>query len=517
MKILAVEFTKEYIHLFSVDVKRGSACVEKVFHLDMPQNGYSGGMLINNDHSISELIANTLKENKIHDKKVVVSVSSVDCLTEEFSLPKEKKKIMDGMVEQELLKRRRLTAQYLFDYTIMGDDLTKTNFALIRAVLCPKTLVNNYYDVLKKAGLTPICFDLTNHSMEFMTQKSGLSLSQEIYILACINQDEIHFTYCGRNEEPYYRHAFIKQEEMLDESMFVLSANNKFNLGMDPQEKLVDTVIENVTRLTRFHSQRHPEIPISGIRIYGDYKDIPSLCDRIQNTVGIPTQSFNILSSITNLSGRGETRIWGSINVLGTALSIVDNNNNYDFFEKLNKSKDEKGSNLFWLPTILAIVFAAVIICLYSYMNTKNLALQKEIDEVAEFVNNPSMQLTYGMTQDYLDDIDSLISYSDKMQLYVDTISERERFGTDIIELIDKYVTEDVEITALSFQNNEIVLSCISDTKYAPSEFTSKLSTLDEFENVTYSGFQAIETGDGTSYSFSVEIELWKEEDDGNE
>ena len=512
--MLGIEFTKEFIHIFSLAVQKNSVRVEKIFHLDMPQNGYTSGMLINNDHSISDLIADTLKENKIHDKKVIVSVSGVDCMNEEFSLPKDKPKNMSGMVEQELLKRRRLTAQYLFDYTEIGEDFEKPGFVKIRAALCPKTLVNNYYDVLKKAGLVPLGFDLINHSMEFLANKSGISISQEIFILACINHDEIHFTYCGRNEQPYYRHAFIKQEDMLDESMFVLSASSKFNLGLDMQDKLVETVIENITRLTRFHSQRHPEVPINGIRVYGDYDDISSLCERIQNAVGITTQPFNILSSITTLSGKGISFIKGSINVLGSVIAVSDNEQTYDFFKKLQDSKEEKGSNLFWIPTMIAIILAALVVCAYSFINTKNKELEADLTDIEAYVYDQNLQDAYDVTQDYLDDINSYLMYDDKVQIYIDTISNKKRFESEILHTIDSYVTDDVEITAMSFKNDAILLSCVSDTKYAPAEFTSSLSAIDGFSDVSYTGFQAMEQSEDTTYSFSVEIILDREDGD---
>lgn len=506
-----MEFTGEFIHIFHMTVKNNRSMVEKALHLPMPQNCYVNGMIINNDRSVSELILSTLKEEKIRDKKVVVSVSGNDCLTEEFSIPNDKKqKVIDGMVENELQKRRKLNANFIYDYVVLGEDPLQQGNLKIKVVLCPKALINNYYDVLKKSGLEPYKFDLTSHSMELLAEKSCLSTSQEISILACINQDELHFIYCGRNEEPYYRHETISKDDMLEESMFVLSASSKFNLGLDSKENLAETVLENITKLTRFHSQRHPDLNINAIYVYGDYPDIPTLCDRITNGIGIPARSYNPISSINSLKTRMVDHLSGGVNVIATVLSLLDPKfKNYEFFEEFEQSKQEKGSNLFWIPTMIAIVLAVVAIWLTQIYNIKNKKLEAAIEDEQNFLINEYNIQAYSDIQEQLNEIDYRYSYNDRAVDYVDFFQNNNRLGREEYKLIDSMVTDDIKVNGVSFTDGIITLSCTGSSQYSPATFTEALSLRDEFSNVTYTGFTAVEQYDGKDlYSFTVTMKL---------
>lgn len=513
LKLLAIEFTGEFVHILHLNAKNGNMLVEKTVHVKMPANCYVNGMVINNDRSVSELILNTLRDEKIREKKTIVSVSGSDCLTEEFSLPKDKPKILDGMVEQELLKRRKLNASYIYDYSTLGDDPLNAGYVKIKVVLCPKSLINNYYDVLKKAQLEPFKFDLISHSMEFLAQKSALSSSSEISVLACINQDELHFVYCGRNEEPYYRRASINKEDMLDESMFVLSATNKFNLGLDSAQNLQETVIENITKLTRFHSQRHPEFGINAIYLYGDYEDIPTLCDRIYNAVGIVTRSYSPVASIGHLTMHHREILSGSINVLGTALGFFDQKaKTYEFFEKFENAKKEKGSNIFWLPTMVSILAIALVVVFYQVFGVKNKQLKEQIDTQQDYVINQYNVEAYEMTQEMIGEIELRYQYNEKTLDYIQEFEHANRLGSEEFELIDSLLTDDIAIGGMQFDNGRITLNCTGTDQYSPSNFTKTLSDRPEFENVTYTGFVASMSPDGDYvYSFTVVMDLSQE------
>lgn len=506
MKLLAMEFTSEFIHVYQIEAKPGVTRINRSLHLNMPQNCYNNGMLINNDRSISELISSTLKEEKIKEKKVVVAVSSVDCLTEELSIPDGKTKIMDGMVEQELQKRRKLNNAYIHDYVVLGPDPLKEGYNKVRAVLCPKSLITNYYDVLKKSGLTPVALDLTSHAMQFIAEKSCLTNANEISILACINKEEIHFIYCGKNEEPYYRHAFIKQDNSIEESMFILSANNRFNFLNDDKDNLIETVIENITKLTRFHSSRHPDVNINSIYIYGDYQDIGLLCDRVTNSVGIPARNYSIVSSISSMQHRSAEPVKGSVNVLGTVLALFEGQNrNYEFLERYNESKKEKNSDLFWLPSIISVFLALLILVSFVLVNNENKKLQNKIDKLDEYVYEPNNMEEYYQRLDELDYIDGINVYNARISALKTAIEGIDRFDNRVIKEINDHIIEGVRIKSFTYRGGQISVLCVGDYQTSAADYTRELSKLDDFADVYYAGFTSTTGPDGkATYSFEI-------------
>lgn len=513
MKVLSIEFNSEHIHLYVLDVQKTQAKIERAISLDMPANAYSSGMLINNDRSVSDLISAAVKEAKIKEKKTILAISGLDCMTEEFSVPDGKPKEIDGMVEQELAKRRKLNANYIYDYIILGKDPLKAEFISVRVVLCPKALINNYYDVVSKSGLIPYRIDLISHSMELLAKKSGLANSADISIMACINKDEVHFIYCGRNEEPYYRRASIKTEEGFEESMFVLSANSKFNLGFDDEENQIETIIENITKLSRFHSQRHPDLNISNIYVYGDYDNLPVLCDRIENAVGIPSKIFNVVNAIPDLGSKMNEPLTGSVNVIGNALALLDPLDvNFEFFEKIEEAKQEKGNSLFWLPAVVSVCLAALVVMGFSFVKIQNTRMEKRIEAAEEFSLNPDVMEAYYKTNFYLDNIDDANDYNVRGENYIDALKKGYKFKTDILKTIDKNTIPGVTVYSVSCTDDTISLGCYGDTQYSPSEFAKVLSGLSEFSDVTYTGFNTTGNYEGNKvYAFNITMNINKE------
>lgn len=512
MKFLSMQFTANFIEIYQMEVKGRNAVVHNSLYVPMPANTYVSGMLINNDLRISELLTTSLKEEKIKDKKVVVTVTPTDCLTEEFSLPKGKTKVLDGMVQQELQKRRKLNANYIYDYIVLGDDPLKEGCVLIRAVLCPKSLIANYYDVLKKAGLEPYRIDLISHSMELLAARSGLITSNEISILACINEDEIHFLYCGKNEEPYYRHAVIEQGDGLEESMFVLSAATKIDLGIDKDENLIDKVIENVTRLSRFHSQRHPDVNIRGILVYGSYPNITTLCDRITQGVGIPAKVYNPAGSITGLSVRQGGGITKDVTSIGLALFVSDQSQQYQFFDEFLKQKEGKHRDLMMLPIVIALLAVFVVVILYQNQKKENKELQNEIEDLEMTINDPNLLYTYYTIDAAIIEAKETSRYADRGDAFIEKLTDGSRFKSDYIRIIDENTPKGVEISAYYLSEGKISLTCSGNSQYLPATFTEVLSGLPEFSEVFYSGFQQSSTFDNESiYTFTITVTIAKE------
>ncbi len=516
MKFLSMQFTANFIEIYQMEVNGRNAVVHNSLYVPMPANTYASGMLINNDLRISELLSNTLKEEKIKDKKVVVTVTPTDCLTEEFSLPKGKQRVLDGMVQQELQKRRKLNANYIYDYIVLGDDPLKNGCVLIRAVLFPKNLIANYFDVIKKAGLEPYRIDLISHSMELLAERSGLLSSNEISILACINEDEIHFLYCGKNEEPYYRHAVIEQGDSLEESMFVLSAATKIDLGIDKDENLIEKVIENVTRLSRFHSQRHPDVNIRGVLIYGNYPNITTLCDRVTHGVGIPAKVYNPAGSITGLTIRQGRGITKDITSIGLSLFISDQSQQYQFFDEFLKQKEGKHRDLMLLPIVIALFAALVVVVLYQRQVRENKRLANEIEDLEITINDPNLLYEYYTIDAAIIEADKASRYADRGEAYQAKLTDGSRFKSDYIRIIDKNTPEGVEISEYSLNDGQITITCTGNNQYLPAAFTEILSNLPEFCEVTYGGFQQMLTFEGNSiYSFEITVTIAKVSEGG--
>ncbi|MCQ2521112.1 MAG: pilus assembly protein PilM [Lachnospiraceae bacterium] len=511
MRFLSMDFSSDLMQVYQLETKGRETKVLQAITVNMPQNSYVAGMLVNNDLRVSDLIVATLKEAKIKDKKVVVAVTPTDCMTEQLSLPKAKEKVLDGMVQQELQKRRKLNANYIYDYIVLGEDPLKEGFVKVRAVLCPKALIANYHDVLKKAGLEPLGIDIYSHCMELLADRCGLLRSQDISILACINNDEVNFLYCGKNEEPYYRHELIEQGDALEESMFVLSAATKIDLGFDKDENVINKTIENITRLSRFHSQRHPDLPIKSITVYGNYKDVQTLCDRISLGTGIQAIPFNPTSSISGFTSVRAGRLQKDITSIGLALNMENKVGQYHFFDEFLKIKEGKHHNLKMLPIVIILFIAFLLIVAFQFQKKKNADLSAEIEELEMTINDPNLLYAYYSVEKETIVADQARRYADRGEAYIQKLTGESRFESDYIRAIDDALPAGITINSYTLNNNVITISCSAEDKYLPAHYTEVLSALPAFSNVAYGGFSAGTGIDGQDvYNFALALTIAK-------
>ena len=509
MKLLSMEFTSEHIFLYVIQTRNRQIMVEKKVVLDMPDNAYYNGAIINNDRGVSDRIRECLLEKKIDVKKTICTVSSMDCMQEEFSVLNGNEKQIDGMVEQELIKRRKLGNDYIYEYKILGEDMLNPGFIKVQVYICPKVMIQNYYDVLKKAGLQPYRFEIVSRVMDDISKKAGFQDRADKSILACISKDEAHFMYVGCQETPYYRYARLKKENVIEENIYVLS-NLTAAYSREENQETVSAVIENLTRLARFHAQRYRDKEMKAVYLYGSYEDIHALADGIEAGAGISVIPLDYRSVADDIQYHKQDTGY-SYNALAAAVKVLeDKKEKRNFFEKYEESLKSKTDIRMFLPSIVGLVLTVLILMGAAAVGYQNILTKKQIEETKIKISSPDILERYAKNQKLLEQINQYHVYNETCEQYIAALEDMPRLGREHFEKVDVLKPINVEIMGYGYDNGKLSISCTASDQHAPADYAEILTNAG-FYKVDYSGFSKSTRVDGSiQYNFYVYVYLWE-------
>lgn len=509
MKVLSIEFTSDYIYLYKMDIAKKEVVLEGKYRTNMPPNAYFNRMLINNDRGISDAIRNCISEHGIKYKKTVVTIPNTDSMVEEFSVLGGSKKQMDGMVEQELRKRHKLNADYLYDYIILGDDPLKPGFIRIQVTLCVKAMIQNIYEVIKKAGLIPHKIVFTNHAMKKVAEVSGLMRALKSSIIACINPDEAHFLYVGHGEEPYYRYSRLKVENKVEENLYVLSNINNVVEENNDEDVIFRKIQGDLSRLERFHTQRHPDERLEHIYLYGSYDKIPGLAEELTDFLNIQVLPFSLQDEIVELRYMFVEDEY-TCNAVVAAMSLRAGSGEYDFFGKYEETRNGGRDNSTYLPVMVGGVLLVLVLGATLITRMQGNAVRNDTAKLTAYLMDEEVQRAYAEKNQMIEECGRYTRYNSQVAAAIELLENMPRFESGIFREIDRIKPLDVVITGYSYSNGTVNLGCYAQGQYTPAEFAKALKESGNYADVIYNGFNKSQGILGEEYyTFNIAITLW--------
>lgn len=510
MKVLSIEFTVNHIYIYEQNCGKNEVTVEKKYKLDMPPNTYYNRVLINNDRRISDVIKNCIAENKIKAKKVILTTSNIDCMVENMTILNGNKKQLDGMVEQELRKRHKLNADYLYDYVVLGPDPIKKGFLKVKVTMCVKALIQNAYDIIKKAGLIPYKIVFADHVMEEMANLYQLTDASENSIIACINQDEAHYLYVGHGQEPYYRYGKLKTEQKAEDNLFILSNINQRQDEEDEAEELEINVAGDLTRMLRFHSQRNPGKDVAGIYLYGCYDKMNNIATYLENSLNIPIKHIALQKDFSNIQYELDEDEAVYSGIVATIAALWDKEERYDFFDRLEEVRNGKQDKLLFLPTIISLAAFVVILLVSVYNYNEAKRQDQRAQEIANMLAGKEMQQAYEEKNLMIETCNTYTRYNHQVTEAIGFLETMPRFTSDMFRNVDRQKPEGTIVTSYSFGGGTLKLGCYASDQYAPAEYARILQESGDYKEVTYSGFSKTRDSLGNErYTFVITIKMW--------
>lgn len=147
---------------FAVGIHQGGKLkVTAAFIQPLPIGLYENGMIMDSSR-MAEIIRGALKQHKIKEKRVVVTIESTEVIKREMTIPKVDPADRMDLITYEVGQYLPIDVNnYVLQYKVVKEE-TQGEREVTQILLgaMPKEIVRRHFDTLKAAGLTPVAMDL---------------------------------------------------------------------------------------------------------------------------------------------------------------------------------------------------------------------------------------------------------------------------------------------------------------------------------------------------------------------
>lgn len=376
--MLSFDITDRNIRVVKGTESNGKIKISSAATLDIEEN------LIVNGHvkdvpNVATLINGILKKHKMPDKEAIVSISSNLTIFKEMNVAKVKNQDLQKVVKQQMQAELNLDDSYSVSYIIVGEAETSGENSepvyRILATACPYEIVNSYREVFKLLGISLKsvmigCNCITKVLLADTKIKSKMPL-----LAVQIDNNFISLNLYEQGALSFSRFASIDAADYGYSDDYVFEAVN-----------------ENIFRMLQFHRSRQTGEAIENVIFYGDTHEYVRLTDELEkldlktSLINVPPQihghenlEFSLYANAIGAMFKRSKEI-EKINLLETDLGTAVK----------NKIKDDSSGNLILLGALLISIIATGGFFGINYIKNKN--LEKDIEEVQEFINSPDTE-----------------------------------------------------------------------------------------------------------------------------
>ncbi len=376
--MLSFDITDRNIRVVKGTESNGKIKISSAATLDIEEN------LIVNGHvkdvpNVATLINGILKKHKMPDKEAIVSISSNLTIFKEMNVAKVKNQDLQKVVKQQMQAELNLDDSYSVSYIIVGEagssgDNSEPVYRIL-ATACPYEIVNSYREVFKLLGISLKsvmigCNCITKVLLADTKIKSKMPL-----LAVQIDNNFISLNLYEQGALSFSRFASIDAADYGYSDDYVFEAVN-----------------ENIFRMLQFHRSRQTGEAIENVIFYGDTHEYVRLTDELEkldlktSLINVPPQihghenlEFSLYANAIGAMFKRSKEI-EKINLLETDLGTAVK----------NKIKNDSSGNLILLSALCVSVLVTGGIFAYNFF--KNKGIEKDINEVQEFIDSPETE-----------------------------------------------------------------------------------------------------------------------------
>ncbi|BDF57933.1 pilus assembly protein PilM [Christensenellaceae bacterium] len=212
--MLSIDIGSKFLKIIQGNGDRSIKTKKEVLS-EMPENCVHNGV-VTDFEQVAKTIQNVLAEERITDKKAVVTMSSPDIVVRELTLPKTTPKNTRQMVESEL-EDFLAGERYAIDYLTRAD--AEHTRVLVFGI--DQKLADGYKAMLVSAGLTPVALDVHANAVRKLACVAEVvpNTDHEVSIVTDIGFDLINFHFFIGGELTFTRCAVIGMDAYAKENI----------------------------------------------------------------------------------------------------------------------------------------------------------------------------------------------------------------------------------------------------------------------------------------------------------
>lgn len=507
---LSIELTNEHVYVTEYRERPGKMFINKTMKEKIPEGSYQNGIIVNTN-GVAGVIRELLKENRVHSKRAVICVAANDIMQKELAVPRAKPKELRGIIENELIRQDMLTGEYVADYQLLkSDDEQLLN---VNVYLMPKALIQNYSQTLKKAGLIPIRIEPVDNAMKNIRELLGLQEEEKLTFLVNVTKQEIHLLMLYGSAKPLYRSFSLKMEDDIEENIFIVSAVQKIRAALDENGQISERLVEEISKLVQFQSQKTRGKSQGQILIYGELAENEDFLEQVELGTGLPVQKCSIRNAkIVFKSGTEEIAGYHTIGAAGGA--VLKETKALSFFQVLEEKRAGRFSGPDYAPLAAGLAVVFIISAAYAVSCIINMNMEQNISGYKDSIAEAKAAEGYREKVSMQQEVEALKQYNDICSQYIEILEGVKRIEPSVFSDVDKIVPEGVEILSYGFNNGEVIFVCRGINQDKPAEFAKIVTDAGLFETVIYEGFSAGMNWESEPYyNFQLECPLKQQEE----
>lgn len=476
--MLSIDITDKQLKLVRGSLAGSKIRVNAVETRDVPEGSIVNGYVTNVPLVAGE-ITDMFEAKKISEKEITVCINSSSILYKELEIPKPKKISNSTAIEAMIIAHMGISSDYNISYSIVGEGTLDGRPAVkLLATACPQRMVDSYQGLFNQLGMKLKQINVSNNCISRLILNSPNLKQSMPFLCAQVDVDFVNINLYENGQVALSRYAKIDPADYENNPDYINIA-----------------VFDNLFRMIQFIGQRPNSRPLKQIMFYGIIKDFVALSNSIQS-FNIPSHVLAMPNNIVKYCELDFSRYANAIGAFYKTDPVLDHVN-------LLQSKavvGRKSANLFPLKVLLLSAAAAgAVFGARFWVDQTNAGIRKKIDAVQKEIDNPEYEQRKQRMEKKQVILDNFLSYKYSVIIAKDFFDFQPRgYLPQIFENL-QYAVEDSETKdnfllfgPLEFSSYEIETMVYCNSVSFPSDFVEALTNQGFFENIKYTGFEAI-------------------------
>jgi type IV pilus assembly protein PilM len=294
---IGLDLGSSQVKLAQFKQQRSQICLHQYAIYDLPEGAITAGR-ITDTGAIAERLTWIFKRRRFHKNRVNLCIGSQAIILRQLQLPKMAPRELPAALRFEAEKEIMIPLdEAVIDYIELGERLLDGNELLELAVVAaPKDVVNDYLDVILKAGLYPDVIEIESFALQRVLPYidfTSTGYESEALMLLDIGGESSNLVLLDRGSFSFARTLSIgvnhfcrriaeQREVSFDAARRLLFGSDPFNV--EGVQDAADDLVEQVRRSLEFYlyNVEHPQKEIKTIYLCGGGVSI----DRLPSFLG---------------------------------------------------------------------------------------------------------------------------------------------------------------------------------------------------------------------------------------
>jgi len=525
-RVLSIDISRTLIKACEIDYKVGNKKnpqVHQVFTVETPQGKFDDGFIAETD-DFANFLKTKMAENNIKTKSVIFTINSSRVANREAFIPVVKDKQIPGILKANAADYFPVDISgYQLAHSIL-DTVTENGSQQYKLLVmaAPKPMLESYYDLARKAGLTVEAIDYSGNSIIPIIKHS---ITSEPTMIIKVDEHMTLVTVMKNRAVALQRNvntgADVVIRALMESSSFpnlsypaainTLRSQKLIRKTFDPNaadegderneaDDLRETKLEltealrgltsSIVRVVDYYNSRNADAPIDRFILTGLGGDFSGFDRLLSHEIDAKVVALSHLEGVSVAHSMMSRKIsWGEyLACIGATLSPVDLTLP-DYARSGGKQRSGKGEGKKAGSGDLTMSQLGIVLLVLGILASVGMTGYSLLTSYMENIRNKQLKAKVTQLEPielvYTDYQNAQLLYTDAATMYGLTVNNNEAI-IELIEELKKKMPASIALESLETDNEALTISFTVDDESAIGEVVQNLRTFEVIKDVEF-------------------------------